>query len=153
MVASRPSGNGARFLDEAHAFQGLTAVIVGRGVIGMARHQGSELAHRGLQIAGITVFHGEAVAGELSVGFCSTMLFRVSQTGACHACVTIPCKMACPYFYPSEARPGSPMLPLGDWWQGALPRRPGVPGTRGRGTLQHGVRARPVLAVSGGRRP
>jgi len=27
--------------------------------------------------------------------------------------------MACPYFYPVEARPGSPMLPLGDWWQGA----------------------------------
>ena len=27
--------------------------------------------------------------------------------------------MACPYFYPMEARPGSPMLPLGDWWQGA----------------------------------
>jgi len=26
--------------------------------------------------------------------------------------------MACPYFYPVEARPGSPMLPLGDWWQG-----------------------------------
>ena len=27
--------------------------------------------------------------------------------------------MACPYFFPQQARPASPMLPLGDWWQGA----------------------------------
>ena len=26
--------------------------------------------------------------------------------------------MACPYFYPVEARAGSAMLPLGDWWKG-----------------------------------
>jgi hypothetical protein len=26
--------------------------------------------------------------------------------------------MACPYFYPVEARAGSAMLPLGAWWKG-----------------------------------
>jgi hypothetical protein len=33
--------------------------------------------------------------------------------------------MACPYFYPVEARAGSAMLPLGDWWQGSCQALPG----------------------------
>jgi hypothetical protein len=35
--------------------------------------------------------------------------------------------MACPYFYPVEARPGSAMLPLGDWWKGVCLAVPGAP--------------------------
>jgi hypothetical protein len=35
--------------------------------------------------------------------------------------------MACPYFYPVEARAGSAMLPLGDWWKGVCHAVPGAP--------------------------
>jgi hypothetical protein len=35
--------------------------------------------------------------------------------------------MACPYFYPVEARAGSGMLPLGDWWKGECHAAPGAP--------------------------
>jgi hypothetical protein len=35
--------------------------------------------------------------------------------------------MACPYFYPVEARAGSAMLPLGDWWTGVCHAVPGAP--------------------------
>jgi hypothetical protein len=35
--------------------------------------------------------------------------------------------MACPYFYPVEARGGSAMLPLGDWWKGFCHAVPGAP--------------------------
>jgi hypothetical protein len=35
--------------------------------------------------------------------------------------------MACPYFFPLRARPGSPTLPLGDWWQGACHAAAGEP--------------------------
>ncbi|MCX6626067.1 MAG: hypothetical protein NTW28_00360 [Candidatus Solibacter sp.] len=35
--------------------------------------------------------------------------------------------MACPYFYPVEARAGSAMLPLGDWWKGVCHAVPGTP--------------------------
>jgi hypothetical protein len=35
--------------------------------------------------------------------------------------------MACPYFYPVDARAGSAMLPLGDWWQGYCHAVPGAP--------------------------
>ena len=35
--------------------------------------------------------------------------------------------MACPYFYPVEARGGSPMLPLGDWWKGSCHAAPEAP--------------------------
>ena len=34
--------------------------------------------------------------------------------------------MACPYFYPVEARAGSAMLPLGDWWKGLCHAVPGA---------------------------
>jgi len=39
--------------------------------------------------------------------------------------------MACPYFYPMEARAGSAMLPLGDWWQGVCHAVPGAPEAAG----------------------
>ena len=35
--------------------------------------------------------------------------------------------MACPYFFPLRARPASPTLPLGDWWQGACHAAAGEP--------------------------
>jgi hypothetical protein len=35
--------------------------------------------------------------------------------------------MACPYFYPVEARAGSAMLPLGDWWTGVCHAVPDAP--------------------------
>jgi len=35
--------------------------------------------------------------------------------------------MACPYFYPVEARAGSAMLPLGEWWKGFCHAVPGAP--------------------------
>jgi hypothetical protein len=35
--------------------------------------------------------------------------------------------MACPYFYPVEARAGSAMLPLGDWWKGVCHAVAGAP--------------------------
>ncbi len=35
--------------------------------------------------------------------------------------------MACPYFYPVEARAGSAMLPLGAWWKGVCLAVPGAP--------------------------
>ena len=35
--------------------------------------------------------------------------------------------MSCPYFYPVEARDGSALLPLGDWWQGFCHALPGAP--------------------------
>jgi hypothetical protein len=35
--------------------------------------------------------------------------------------------MACPYFYPVEARAGSATLPLGGWWKGVCQAVPGAP--------------------------
>jgi hypothetical protein len=35
--------------------------------------------------------------------------------------------MACPYFYPVEARTGSAVLPLGDWWTGVCQAIPSAP--------------------------
>jgi hypothetical protein len=35
--------------------------------------------------------------------------------------------MACPYFYPVEAREGSALLPLGDWWEGFCHAMPDAP--------------------------
>jgi hypothetical protein len=35
--------------------------------------------------------------------------------------------MACPYFYPVEARAGSATLPLGGWWKGVCLALPGAP--------------------------
>ena len=35
--------------------------------------------------------------------------------------------MACPYFYPVEAREGSATLPLGAWWKGVCHAVPGAP--------------------------
>jgi hypothetical protein len=35
--------------------------------------------------------------------------------------------MSCPYFYPVEARSGSPMLPLGELWAGECTAAPGAP--------------------------
>jgi hypothetical protein len=35
--------------------------------------------------------------------------------------------MACPYFYPVEARAGSATLPLGAWWKGVCVAVPGAP--------------------------
>ena len=37
--------------------------------------------------------------------------------------------MACPYFYPVEARAGSATLPLGAWWKGVCLAVPGAPQT------------------------
>ena len=34
--------------------------------------------------------------------------------------------MSCPYFYPVEARSGSPMLPLGELWAGECMAAPGA---------------------------
>jgi hypothetical protein len=39
--------------------------------------------------------------------------------------------MACPYFYPVEARRGSAMLPLGDWWTGFCHAVPAAPSPAG----------------------
>jgi hypothetical protein len=35
--------------------------------------------------------------------------------------------MACPYFYPVQARAGSALLPLGGWWKGVCQAVPGEP--------------------------
>ena len=42
--------------------------------------------------------------------------------------------MACPYFYPVEARAESGMLPLGDWWKGVCHAVPGAPYAVGGGS-------------------
>jgi hypothetical protein len=35
--------------------------------------------------------------------------------------------MSCPYFYPTQSRGGSGLLPLGDWWQGLCHTDPALP--------------------------
>jgi len=35
--------------------------------------------------------------------------------------------MSCPYFYPTQSRSGSALLPLGDWWQGLCHTDPAQP--------------------------
>jgi len=44
--------------------------------------------------------------------------------------------MACPYFYPVEARGGSPMLPLGDSWTGVCRAGGGEPFQPGDASLK-----------------
>jgi hypothetical protein len=41
--------------------------------------------------------------------------------------------MACPYFYPVEARAGSATLPLGGWWKGVCLAVPGAPQAEAEG--------------------
>src|SRR5450759_1580080 len=108
----------AGLIEPAHAFQGLATVKVGRGVVRIGGHEGTEFAHGGLQVSGIAILHRQTVARETVGGVLFHHALQRVQTGTCHACVTIPCKMACPYFYPVEARAGSAMLPLGEWWTG-----------------------------------
>jgi hypothetical protein len=35
--------------------------------------------------------------------------------------------MSCPYFYPTQSRDSSALLPLGDWWQGFCHTDPALP--------------------------
>src|ERR1019366_7658623 len=65
------------------------------------------------------------------------------QTGTWHACATIPCEMACPYFYPVEARAGSAMLRLGDWGKGVCHAVPGPPAEAGGAGAAAGARGGP----------
>src|ERR1035441_8918052 len=127
----------AGFPDEAHAFQGRAAVKVSGCIVGVSRHKGTEFGDGGFEEAGIAILHGQTVAREAIGGVLFHHALEDIQTGTWHACATIPCEMACPYFYPVEARAGSAMLPLGDWWKGVCHAVPGAPeeaGGTGRDT-------------------
>src|ERR1039458_3431825 len=117
----------AGFPDEAHAFQRLAAVKVSGCIVGVSRHKGTEFGDGGFEEAGIAILHGQTVAREAIGGVRVHHALEDIQTGTWHACATIPCEMACPYFYPVEARAGSAMLPLGDWWKGVCHAVPGAP--------------------------
>jgi hypothetical protein len=113
-------------VDAAEALEGLAAVKVCRGIVRVNGHESPEFSQGSFQEAGIAVLHGQTIARESVGGILLHHALEDVETGVWHACVTIPCKMACPYFYPMEAREGSAMLPLGDWWKGVCHAEPGT---------------------------
>ena len=84
-----------------------------------------KLAQGRLEVAGILMFHRQAVAQEAVLRILRRKALQGLETGSGHPCATIPCEMSCPYFFPVDMRGGSATLPLGESWAGLCRATPG----------------------------
>ena len=121
----------ARMFEVAELLQGLAAVKISRGIIGVVLEQRAELCHRASQFAAVYQLHRQAIARESVRGILREHLLK-NFCSIGHTYVLLYRAMACPYFFPVARFESSPWcvpprMPLGDAFAGEC-RAPGCVG-------------------------